>query len=327
MVNSVIFCAAVFLLCAQGSYGGYNRRSLDWPRLNATALGMGGAVVAKADDESAIFHNPAGLGKLKRFGFGTSHSMRHFPPGDLGSKGNLDQLDCDPTVIVYPTRFGTYAAGFTLQGELGYDYLERNSDEFPRERLWGWERYDGYGVEVSPWTYLGFAHRTNEYDFNDGTDGDDAVTWRNRGEGGSVGVIQSIIRGVDVGYVHHRLDYDYDDGRSGRTKRNVVGLDVRPVAWLDLCWQRERVLYKWIDGKAVEVTSPVNLSSGGEVRLGSLFKYRWGSMKGHRTWGYSWKVLWYEGHRAWVDDMMPMMVEDYPDEFTDYACKGFSVEF
>ena len=327
MVHNIAFCLIIFLLCAPKVFGGYNKKSLDWPRLNARALGMGGAFCALADDESAIFHNPAGLGKLKRFRFGTSHSMRHFPPGNLGAKENLDQLDCDPTVIVYPTRLGTYAAGFTLQGELGYSYFDRNQDVFPKERLWGWERFDGYGVEISPWTYFGFAHRTNEYDFNDGNLEWHDASWRKRGEGGSVGIIQSIVNGLDFGYVHHRLDYDYDDGRSGRTKRNVIGINLSPTAWLDLCWQRERVHYKWVEGDYIEITSPVHLSSGGEIRLGNLFKYRWGNLKGRRTWGCSWKILWYESHRAYVEDMMPLVVDGYPDEFTDYACKGFTVEF
>ena len=322
MLHNIIFCAAVFFLCTCNSLGAYNKKSLDWPRLNVRALGMGGAFCALADDESAIFHNPAGLGKLKRLRFGTSHSVQHFP----GEIKNLDQLDCDPAVIVYPTRLGTYAAGFTLQGELGYDYLKRNSPRFPRERLWGWERFDGYGVEVTPWTYFGFAHRTNEYDFNNGKAKATDTTWRQRGEGGSVGVIQTIIPGVDVGYVNHRLDYDYDDGRWGRTKRSVTGLKLRPTAWLDLCWQRERVLYKWVEDEYVEVTGPVYLSSGGEIRFGNWFRYRWGNMQGHRTWGYSWKILWFESHRAYVEGMMPLMIDGYPDEFTDYACKGFTVE-
>lgn len=324
MVNNVIFCVVVFLLCANGAMGDYNKKALDWPRLNVRALGMGGAFVALADDESAIYHNPAGLGKLHRFRIGTSHSMRHF----RGPTENLDQLDCDPTVIVYPTRLGTYARGFTLQGELGYDYLERNSDIYPRERLWGWESYEGYGVCLTPWTYFGFTHRTNEYDFNDGTGEWHEAAWRSKGEGGSVGVIQTIFPGIDYGFTQHQLDYDYDDGRSGRTKRSVSGINLSPVAWLDLVWQKEKVKYKWRDPEDnVEVDEDTIRSSGGEVRIGRLFRYRWGNLDGHKTSGYSWKVLWYEYHRAYVEDMLPLMVDGYPDEFTDYKCKGFTVEF
>ncbi len=323
MVNNIIFCCVVFLLCAHSALGGYKDDSPDWPRLNARALGMGNAFAALADDESAIFHNPAGLGKLHRMRIGSSHSLRHFP----GPVENLDQFDCDPTVIVYPTRFGTYGAGFTLQGELGYDYMQRNSDIFPRERLWGWERFDGYGIGITPWTYFGFAHRTNEYDFNDGSREWHESSWRNRGEGGSVGVIQTIIPGVDYGYSHHRLDYDIDDGRSGRTNRDIHGIDISPSAWLDLCYQVENVNRKKREPTGTHVETQRVKSSGGELNLGDVFRLRWGNFDGHRTWGYSWKILWYESHRAYVDDMLPMMIDGYPDELTDYACKGFSVEF
>src|SRR4030042_3755287 len=57
----IVFFVFVTLLCASSVYGsGFLN-----PDIGAASLGMGVSVVAKADDLTAIYFNPAGLTQLK----------------------------------------------------------------------------------------------------------------------------------------------------------------------------------------------------------------------------------------------------------------------
>ena len=153
-----IFLAASFFLISASLVPRYTNTPPQYAQLSARSLGLGTAMTAVSGDEQCLFYNPAGLANIRRFRLGQSHSIRHFP----GPTRNLDQLDADPVAIIFPLRFaGVFAAGFVIQGELGYDYLTRNEDIYPHRRLWGTERYDGFAGYITPWTKFGMYHRSN----------------------------------------------------------------------------------------------------------------------------------------------------------------------
>jgi long-chain fatty acid transport protein len=59
ILSGLIFLTIMFFSIM--SFGG----GFSVPEQGASSLGMAGAFIAKADDLSAIFHNPAGLTQLK----------------------------------------------------------------------------------------------------------------------------------------------------------------------------------------------------------------------------------------------------------------------
>jgi len=332
----VIAVIAIAILNPRLVKGGYKADHYEYPDLTARTLGMGGASVAFIDDGTAIFHNPAGLGRVNSLNISHSHSRYHFP----GETENLDLLDADPTCFIIPLSGGLFGYpigsagnGWILQGELGYDYRTRNMDTVPEERLFGLgpgDRYQGAGFHLWPGGYWGFAHRSNEYLFTSGDELPDGVTWRRTGEGYSSGLQQAIIPGVKFGVVYDQLDCDYlpfRDGITGeRTKTIRTGWAVEPTAWLRIASDTERMGMKtWPSSEETEV---VRRYWGVEIDLGSWATLRLGNMDGHRTSGYSYNVMGISRDAAWVDGMMEGMVGEFPDEpegIADYHATGFRI--
>jgi hypothetical protein len=299
---------------------------------------MGGACVAWIDDASAIFHNPAGLGRVRSLSISHAHSRNHFP----GERENLDQLDCDPTSFIVPLSgalfgwpLGAAGAGWVLQGELGYDYSKRNDRSIPQERLWGMgpgERYEGAGFHLWPGGYFGFAHRKNEYLFAEGAqlesrDRGSGVTWRRTGEGGSAGIQQTVFPGVQYGFVYEQMDCDHLPLRGDVSGERIIsrrsGWSIRPTAWLLIARDVERVSRKEYPSREVIKTSRTYW--GVEIVLGRWLSFRWGSFDGHPTRGWSYKIGPWRSDSAWVEGFMPEMVGGYPDKWQEYHPTGFNL--
>ncbi len=328
----IAMCLA-FLCCAGSVRGDYNPDHPQYPRLTSRALGMGNATVAWIDDGSAIFHNPAGLGRIRTLTISHAHSRNHFP----GEIENLDQLDCDPTSFIIPLSgalmgypIGSAGLGWILQGELGYGYLVRNDESIPEERYFGMgpgDRSEGAGFHLWPGIYFGFTHRANEYLFTAGDDIPDGVTWRRTGEGYSGGIQQTIIPGLQYGYIYEQMDYDYLPFRGEitgeRTNSNRSGWCIRPTGWLTIARDVERISRKEFPSR--DVSKLTRIYWGCEIKFGSWMSWRWGSLDGHRTHGWSYKIGPWRSDSAWVEGFMPEMVEGYPDRWQDYHATGFNV--
>jgi len=342
----------IFFSGAGSLRAGYNETHPEFTSLNSRTLGMGGACAAWIDDGSAIFHNPAGLGRIRSLTISHSHSRNHFP----GENENLDQLDCDPTSFIVPLSGGLFGfpigsagTGWVLQGELGYDYRDRNTPDIPNERLFGMgpgDRSEGAGFHLWPGGYFGFTHRMSEYLFTSGDDLPDNATWRRSGEGYSSGIQQTVISGLQYGAVFEQVDYDYlpfrDDVKAERTKSMRHGWAVMPTAWLTIARDSENIdLKKWFSDESMDpsVIKTVRNYFGVEIKLGQWFAVRVGSLDGHAASGWSYKVGPWRSDSAWVDGLMPEMVDDFPDpnpsnplhqldsshDITDYHATGFNV--
>lgn len=312
---------------------GYNETHPEYTKLTSRALGMGGAAVAWIDDGTSIFHNPAGLGRIRNLTISHAHSRLHLP----GEIENLDQLDADPVSFIIPLGglfggfpIGSAGSGWVLQGELGYDYRTRNDETVPEERLWALgpiERLEGAGFHLWPGGYFGFAHRKSEYIYVSGDDLPDGVTWRRSGEGYSGGIQQMVIPGIQYGYVYDQVDYDYGpfrDGISGeRTRSSQSGWCVRPTGWLTIARDVEKISWKIWPSK--NVTEKQRVYWGIEIKLGPWIDMRWGSWDGHDTHGWSYHIGPWRSDSAWVKDFMPEMVEGYENEVDEYHPTGFNL--
>lgn len=334
-----VILGLAFCLIAPGSVrGDYQPDHPEYPRLTSRALGMGGASVAWVDDASAMFHNPAGLGRIRSLSISHAHSRKHFP----GEIENLDRLDCDPTSFIIPLAgalfgwpVGSAGAGWMLQGEMGYDYTVRNDSSIPRERLWGMgpcDRYEGAGFHPWPGGYFGFAHRKNEYLFAEEDSLEDpgwpdGVSWRRTGEGGLAGVQQTAFPGVQYGFVHEQMDYDYLPYRGEVNGERITsqrsGWSVRPAAWLLIARDVERISRKEYPSREVLKTTRVHW--GVEVTLGRWLGFRWGSFDCHPTRGWSYRIGPWRSDSAWIEGFMPEMVANYPENWQDYHSTGFNL--
>jgi len=352
----VLLAATVILSGAGDVRGAYAPDHPEYPRLTSRLMGMGGAGTAWIDDASSIFHNPAGMGRIRTLSVSNAHSRNHFP----GARANLDQLDCDPTSFIVPLNGGLFGypigsagAGWVLHGELGYDYLTRNDESIPQERLFGMgpgDRCEGAGFHLWPGGYFGFSHRTSEYLFDStavsgleikGSNREPGVTsledldWRRTGEGYTVGLQQTVIPGLQYGTVVEQMDYDYLPYRDGvsseRTKSRRSGWSIRPTAWLLIARDVEAVSRKeWPSKEEKEILREM---WGVEIQLGPWFAVRWGSFDGHPTSGWSYKIGPWRRDSAWVDGFMYEMVGDFPTnpaplddkrDISDYHATGFN---
>ena len=352
-VRIMIFLAlvAVLAICPCDAHGDYNPGHPDFTRLTSRALGMGGATVAWIDDESSIFHNPAGMGRIRSLAVSHSHSRNHFP----GEGENLDQLDADPTSFLVPLNgalfgwpIGSAGAGWMLQGELGYDYRTRNDESVPEERLFGMgrgDRREGAGFHLWPGGFFGFTHRMSEYLFTSGYELPDGVTWRRSGEGYSAGIQQTVVPGLQYGAVFEQTDYDYfpyrDNIDSEREKTFRSGWSIRPTAWLLIARDVEKISRKeWSndEGSLPSVTEIIRTYWGVEISVGRWLAFRWGSYDGHPTSGWSYRVGPWRSDSAWVDGLMSEMVDNFPTaeeypsamideehDITDYHPTGFNI--
>ena len=294
-----------------------------YPQLSARTIGLGSAMTAVSGDEQCIFFNPAGLANIRRFRIGQSHSLRHFP----GEKINLDQLDDDPTALIYPLRFaGVFGAGFVLQGELGYDYLTRNDPDFPQRRLWGTERYDAYAAKITPFTKFGMYHRSRLYHQIDNPfDTQQSVVMQ--GEGFCGGIIQTILPGFDYGYCVEKLDDDFLNGLGVSTQRTRSGWAIRPLPWILYATDKEKITQKTLFEGRREITTEKRKNWGLELAITPLTIVRWGQINGRKTVGFTLGFGRFKLNYGEAKDMMPWIVgDDYPDKFKDIHLASYSVE-
>jgi hypothetical protein len=312
---------------------GYADDHPDYTRLTSRALGMGGACVAWIDDGSSIFQNPAGLGRVNSLTFSHAHSRNHFP----GERTNLDQLDSDPTSFIIPLSgallgypIGSAGIGWMLRGEQGYDYTFRNNESVPEEHLFGsgpgdWS--EGAGFHLWPGGFWGFTHRLSTYNFSHGTTDPLAFDWSRDGEGGSTGIQQTIIPGIQFGAVFDQMQYDYRPSRDGvdgeRSKSIRTGWCIRPTAWLTIARDIEKISRKAWPSKTE--TEFVHQYWGAEIKVGTMLYFRCGSFDGLPSRGWSYKIGPWRSDSAWVDGFMKKMVEGYPDNWTDVHITGLNI--
>jgi len=314
-----------------------NSRSIEYPQLSARAIGIGMAMTAVSGDEQCIFYNPAGLAGIRGFRIGQSHSLRHFP----GEIRNLDQLDADPVSIVHPLPIGgVFANGFVLQGECGYDYMTRNEMDFPQRKEWGIERYDAYALNATPWTKIGFYHRSNIYRgqasppspsprmWRGGLGGEVfEFSWQKEGEGGCFGFIQTILPGVNFGYSSEKMDNDYIPEQGVTTKKVRTGWSIKPLPWIHFVIDNETNKSKTRieDNTTIDTTKRKNW--GIELAIIPGVVCRYGSIDGNRTCGLSLGAGRFKLHYGEAKNIMPLIVgKDYPDRFKDIHVTSWSLQ-
>jgi hypothetical protein len=279
--------------------------------LSARPLAMGGAAAA-VPDPSSVFSNPAGLAALRNLRLLYNHSTRHFPGSREGGKHEWDQLDGDTEAVVVPLPLATYAHGFTLADEMGYDFTTHPPGGlcgYPREGLWGTEEYDALALGSGLPAAVGIALRRNSARFTPAPEDSVTPPWFRTGEGTQWGVLARVWPGVEYGLSELKLDYSWvilatpDATKAdvnqralptmnSRLKSKRQGIAIHPCGWLVFASDSVREVYRIDDTQFYGVLhqgSAERASShrGAELSLGNAAKLRWGDNDGQPTLGLS----------------------------------------
>jgi hypothetical protein len=320
--------AALAVVLAWNTARAFNVYQDFFVTLSARPLAMGGAAAAQAGPES-VFYNPAGLAPLRVFRLLYNHSARHFPGSTEGSRREWDQLDGDTEAIVVPLPLSTYAHGFILSGEMGYDYSGHPADGrlgYPREHYSGTESYDALAANFGLPCSAGIALRRHVGCFTPAP-GADSPPWIRLGEGTQWGLLTRVWPGVDYGLSRLRMDYDWTvldpaasaahkgalPGFSSRLSLSRSGLAFHPAAWLTLTRDSTREDYKIRDQNYLGLIHSGSGTrcrdfAGGELALGALAKLRWGDYDGYPTSGLAFNLggMWL--NYAEVKGLLPEIV-------------------
>ena len=142
----IIFSFVLMAVSSSALAGGY-----DTPMLyTAEHMGMGGAAVAGVSDASALFHNPAGLAKIKK-GSGIFHMtyLRGTVTGSPGSTPESSSITSEPTSAPFPLIGGAYRL---------HPKVVLGMAAFPIASAGAKYNYEGFGgAKISDSTTLVFA--------------------------------------------------------------------------------------------------------------------------------------------------------------------------
>jgi hypothetical protein len=313
--------------------------------LSARPLAMGGAAAA-VPDPSSVFSNPAGLAALRNLRLLYNHSTRHFPGSREGGDREWDQLDGDTEAVVVPLALGTYAHGFTLADEMGYDFTTHPAGGlcgYPREGLRGTEGYDALALGSGLPVAVGLALRRNSARFTPAPEDSVTPPWFRTGEGMQWGVLARVWPGVEYGLSELKLDYDWTilaapDAASAANKRALPamnsrlkskreGIAVHPCGWLVFASDSVSEVYRIDDTQFYGVLHQGNAERAGshrgaELSLGNAAKLRWGDNDGQPTLGLSFALgtLWLNYTEA--KGLLPR-ITGAGDSFKDVHIYGF----
>lgn len=314
--------------------------------LSARPLAMGGAAAA-VPDPSSVFSNPAGLAALRSLRLLYNHSTRHFPGSREGGKHEWDQLDGDTEAVVVPLPLATYAHGFTLADEMGYDFTTHPPGKlcgYPREGLWGNEEYDALALGSGLPAAVGIALRRNSARFTPAPEDTTTPPWFRTGEGMQWGVLARVWPGVEYGLSELKLDYDWvilaapDAAKADANKRALPtmnsrlkakreGIAIHPCGWLVLATDSVREAYRIDEQQFLGVlhqgdAERASSHRGAELSLGNAAKLRWGDNDGQPTLGLSFALgtLWLNYTEA--KGLLPQIV-GAGDSFKDVHIYGF----
>jgi flagellar motor protein MotB len=111
----------------------------------ARAAALGESYVALADDATAIFWNPAGLGQVSEYGFLMSHQQWF-----LGAQDELLHA-------ALPASRGRFGISAAYSAEPGIEFWDENNQPGDTFQTWGGVVAFGYGSEILPGYQFGAA--------------------------------------------------------------------------------------------------------------------------------------------------------------------------
>ncbi len=321
---TLIWTAWIFFLWHSSAWG-YNFYFPPYTYLSTKNAGTGGVFSPLTGNPEVIFENPASIACVRRR-FSYSHSMRHFP----GKIRNLDQLDADSVALVSHFTFLSLGLGFTVAGELGYDYLVRNDVVFPEEKIEGREEVRALSMGGC-WLASGRSERHFHY--------------RIRKPNYSIKETDGITS--TVGKVFHPLPWlsfsrSAERGIGNPLKFFSVKASTRPDGGVSTpglqTRQRQNWSIKlfpwWLWSSARErrdyVLSGFPIQSMEEVFLGSEIKIfgitlRVGKWNGHPTTGFSLPWGWGSLDYAEVKDVLSDITDTPLPYFRDVHMGGFTL--
>jgi len=291
--------AGVWLFAAALPAAAYSELYTDYPLITVDGLLHSGTLSTWPESASAFYYNPAATSATAFPVLSHNHSGRHFPPGESGLE--MDQLDNDFESVIIPLPLGSFALGFSLFDEQGYDFSNHPRGWFPyrREQVKGDENWVAYALGSLPLRY-GLSYRRFQRSYYSERSlavvpgsprpqsFPDALI---SGEGYSHGWLAGL-PWLRLASSRHQLDMRKLSLPAGlseeaRRKERRKGWRVLPAAWLSVAGEsRETVTWPFHRPGAKPEPSPAESSSWSvSARPFAFMEVGYGQMEGKRSWG------------------------------------------
>ncbi len=296
--------AAVLLLAAAPPSAAYDELYTDYPLITVDGLLNSGTLSTWPESASAFCCNPAATSTTLLPFLSHNHSGRHFPSEDGGPE--MDQLDNDFESVVLPLPLGSFALGFSLFDEQGYDFTNHPPGWFPykREQVKGDETWVAYALGSYPYRY-GLSYRRFQRAY-----------FPERSLAPALGMHrpqsfpEALISGE--GYAHgwlaglpwlraassrsqldmRRLALPVGVAEEARKKEKRRGWRVLPVAWMSIASESRKTttwpLYQ--AGGKPEPSTDESTSWSINARPFAFLEVGYGEMDGKRSWGCKLKL-------------------------------------
>ena len=288
--------------------------------IGARAIGMGGAFVAIADDASAAYWNPAGLGILTKRELtmmGVGSLPKSDDPSASGIGGSHNYLG-----ICYPTKFVNIGISSNFFSIGGIQYTTGTS-ELDFRRISGQDQRDtelaltnSYGIVLplaspreSAWIFLGINIRYMQQHFSG---------FSTNGFGGDVGFIIRIkkedklwilgnpLGNFRLGYVfryNHQRKWNDVTGHQEKIGKDYVDPTTTNWQW-GIAWEPTGNLTTALSLINNNKGAPLTLSIGGEYKLPLNLAIRVGidnwKIQQRNSSDTIWKVIRFQGSRYTV---------------------------
>jgi len=271
---------------------------------------MGGVFSPLARQPEVVFENPAAIACAGRR-FSYSHSIRHFP----GKIRNLDQLDADSVALISRFGFLSLGLGFTVAGELGYDYLTRNDFVFPEEKVEGREEVQSLAVGAC-WLAFGRSKRQFQYRIHQPT----SPLQERRGISSITGKIFHILPWLSFSYSEEKASEQ--ELKPAFLRRVRVNWSIKPFPWWLWSNAREQRIYSLSGTQFIKLAEKFY---GSEIRIFGVV-LRNGNWNRHPTTGFS--LPWGQGSLdyAEVKDILSDITGTPLPYFRDVHIGGFTLK-
>jgi hypothetical protein len=274
-----------------------------WPYLTADGLGSAMTLSTLPESPSAFLINPAAMPRAFFPVLAHNHSARHFPGSQKGAGSEMDQLDNDYESVIMPLLLGSYAYGFTLAEENGWDYSYHPAGEapYPRERAHGGETVSAYSLGWYPLSIGASLRKFNRAYYAPPsasmpllTSGQPKASFASSlisGEGDSYGVLAGP-PWMRYANVRTRLDLRKLALPAGlemqaRQKAKIQGWRIMPCAWISIAGEKCKTT-AWpffIPGQDVQAQTEVRKSRSITVRPFAFLELSFGDVDGKHAWG------------------------------------------
>lgn len=331
--------AAALSLSVVAPSAAYDELYTDYPLITVDGLLHSGTLSTWPESASAFYFNPAATTASLLPVLSHNHSGRHFPSEDGGPE--MDQLDNDFESVIVPLPLGSFALGFSLFDEQGYDFTNHPPGWFPykREQVKGDETWVAYALGACPYRYGLSYRRLQRACFPErslmpvpGTPQPQSFPEALvSGEGHAYGWLAGLpwLRAassrsqLDM----RKLALPVGVAEEARKKEKRRGWRVQPLAWLSIAGESRKIT-TWPfcrPGAKPEPSTIDSISWSVSARPFVFLEVGYGVMDGKRSWGCKLKLPFAGMKYAEVKDYLQTVTGQAVSFFGDIHLYGVDI--